>query len=399
MRYLSVLAMCVCVCVGFRPDVGAAATPSPFGVLPDFARGSDFSRAGGIALGPDGSLYVLQGPAGGQRLEVYSPAGQFARSIGAPDQFSGATDVEVDSGSNVYVADQDRVQKFDASGVLVDPRWGGAPATFLASGGGQVVTIRDQTLRRLTPSGELIAQQASPFGSLDIDDAGVVYVAAGQGVFAVSADGSRRMIGQVASPGRGAGVDEFSSPGPQGIAITDKGDLYAFDPLEARLLHFKTAGMYVSACGQTRFKRALEARALAASPDGTLFVVDRSVVRRFAPVAGRGQDGCLDQYVTLSRLVVKTARAGQVVRRSLRFRASASSAGTVRIYQLPQRKRLQPETGMPRRVVRKSLTLRPGANTVRLANLPRGRYRATVDAADNYGNSSNRRSVEFSAAR
>lgn len=374
----------------FAPSVADAGSPPPFAVLADFSPANDFADAGAIATGPDGNVYVVRFVAAGQRVDVFTGAGVLVRTIGAPGpnpgQFSSARDVDVDLSGGVYVTESDRVQKFDAGGALIDPNWGGRPVGSLAAGGEQVATIVGQQLRRLTRDGALITDQASPAGKLAMDAAGIAYVAGGQGLFAITASGARRTIGMVGPLGRSAYPDEFSSSGPTNVVVTPGGDLYVNDRAEHRLIRFRADGTYLATCGQARFDRQLEARSLATTPDGTLLVVDGGVVRRFGAKPVDARDGCLDQFVSLSRPSVKAAEKRGRSSRVL-LRSTVRAVATVRVYRLTS----SSKSRALRRVQRRVQTLRAGTTSVPIRALRPGRYRITVDASDAYGNVAARR--------
>lgn len=395
--FLAVLSLAL-----LTPGPSVAQSRPPFTVLPDFAAGTDFSDAGAIAAGPDDSVHVVRGRSGARRLEVFSAGGQFVRTIAAFDPSNGARDIDVDRDGNVYTTGQRRIQKFDASGALVDDDWSGGATFSLATGGGQVAVsgdpLRDQRLRRMTPAGQLMSIQMTPPASgIAMDRFETVYVASIFGLFAISPAGDRRSIGQVAPPGRGADPDEFSYVnGASGPVVTPGGDLYAVDLAESRILRFDPNGDFISSCGQTRFKRQLEPRSLAAMSDGSLLVVDGSVIRHFGIGRDGDPDGCLDQYVTPTRLSIERSRVRGELRHRLRVRSRARVTATLRLYRLVR------SSAGPVRAVRVKRTTRPlreGPNTVRIGRLKPGRYRITVDAADSYGNIAVRRFLEFSAAR
>ena len=368
--------------VAFAPPAEAAQARYAFAVLPDFSPGTDFSDAGAIAAGPDGGVYVVRRDvAGGQRIDVFTAAGEPVRTFGA-GQLSSARDVDVDAHGGVYVTETERVQKFDATGALVDSNWGGRPVESLAAAGERVATIARNELRRSTLDGAVIVDHLSPSRTLALDAAGTAYEAGNQGVFAIGLEGGRRTIGNLRPLGRSAYSGEFGNAGPTSVTVAASGDLYFYDVEERRLLHFDVYGTYLATCGRRRFNGQLLARGLAAMPDGTLLVVDGAVIRRFGPRATDLRQACLEQDISIARLAVKPAptpaRAGRLV-----VGSSVRATATVRIHRLSSRG--------PRRVHRRVHSLRPAANVLRIPALRAGRYRIAVDAADAYGNESVRR--------
>ena len=294
----------------------------------------------------------------------------------------------MDARGGVYVTETKRVQKFDASGALADPDWGGRPVESLAAAGEQVATIVGWEIRRSTPDGAAIIDQPSPTGRLAMDSSRTVYVAGNQGVFAISSGGERRTIGRLGPLGRSAYPDEFGNAGPSSVAVAASGDLYFYDVEERRLLHFDVDGTYLATCGRVRFNGQLLVGGLAAMPDGTLLAGAGAVIRQFGPRANDPRRGCLDQSVLIAPLAFRPAptpaRAGRLV-----VRSSVRATATVRIYRLGSRGRSR----TARRVYRRVRSLRAGANALRVPALSAGRYQITVDAADDYGNDAVRRPV------
>lgn len=368
-------------------------------ILPIFSPETNFSDAGAIAGAPDGSVYVLRFETAGQRVAVFSSAGELVRTVGAPGSepghFSTARDVDVDVRGDLYVTEQDRVQKFDSDGALIDPAWGNGPAESLATGGQQVATLSGQQLRRFSADGTLIAEQAAPAGSLAMDSSETVYVAGGQGVFAIKPDGTRRPIGKLGPQERSPRPDEFSSFGVTGAAVTTRGDLYVNDFAEHRFLRFRTDGTYLATCGQAEFGRRLKPRSLAAASDDTLLLVDAAAIRRFGPRAGSTQDGCLDQLVALARPEIRLTGPGISKRPEVILRSSVTATATIHVDRLPTKR----SANWPRRIQRIVVKLRPGRRSVSLRRLGRGRYRVAVEATDAYGSRGESQLTNFRVKR
>jgi tripartite motif-containing protein 71 len=85
----------------------------------------EFIRPGGIAIGRNGDIYMVD--TGDAKITRFSNSGQFITkwgSLGTGDgQFFEPINIAVDSKSNVYVTDNTRVQKFSNDGTFIKS-WG-----------------------------------------------------------------------------------------------------------------------------------------------------------------------------------------------------------------------------------------------------------------------------------
>jgi DNA-binding beta-propeller fold protein YncE len=110
------------------------------------SRGSEpgqFNLPVGIAIAPDGTVYVVDG--GNFRVEAFSPDGKFLRAFGEigrrSGQFARPKDVAIDREGNLYVTDSSfgNFQIFDATGQLLlyigDQGNEGGPAQFMLPSG------------------------------------------------------------------------------------------------------------------------------------------------------------------------------------------------------------------------------------------------------------------------
>lgn len=218
--------------------------------------GGKFDRPNGIAVAPDGDVYVVDAR---QRVVRLDAAGRFKAEWGregnGPGEFSNPVDVAVTPDGAVFVSDYDldRVQKFTADGkyLLQFGRSGAGPGEFDAPAG------------------------------LAVDGAGAVYVADfyHSRVHRFSGDGTfRAMIGH---PGRlGAGALHY----PTGLHATAAGSLLVADAYNYQLQWFDAAGRSVRRAGRHLFwlwPRPAASTAgfnvptgVTAGPDGLIHVAD-----------------------------------------------------------------------------------------------------------------------------
>ncbi|HLZ10866.1 MAG TPA: NHL repeat-containing protein, partial [Chloroflexota bacterium] len=174
-----------------------------------------FQQPKGMALGPDGNLYVADSQ--NHRIEVVTPTGQFVRAWGTkgkdPGQFNEPWGVAVSPQGMVYVADtwNHRVQEFSTDGKFIRT-WGGQPDGGPHSEDGQFFGPR----------------------AIAIDSAGNVYVTdtGNKRIEKFTADGA--FISSIGGPGSGAGF--FNEP--VGLAFDQSGNLFVADAWNQRVQKF-----------------------------------------------------------------------------------------------------------------------------------------------------------------
>lgn len=148
----------------------------------DAARDSKFYGPRGIAIGPDGNVFVTD--TGNKRVSVFDPTGKYLRQISSnltpdkitqgypfnqPGELNEPIGVAVDNSGNVYVADSlnKRIQKFDQTGkftaqwTVPGNNWdtGAYLEPFLAlDGQGNVYATAPtgQTVLKFSPTGQLL---------------------------------------------------------------------------------------------------------------------------------------------------------------------------------------------------------------------------------------------------
>jgi sugar lactone lactonase YvrE len=195
---------------------------------------AQFDTPSGVALGPDGALYVADtGNNAIRRVTVAGVVSTVAGGHGAgyrdglvlDAEFNGPIGVAVDSSGRIVVADtyNDRIRAID--------------------GGGTVTTIAGSGVRGLQDGPALLAQFDTPCG-IAIDRAGNIFVAdAGNGV-----------IRRIDTAGMVSTVEPRPPGGfllrPLGVAVSDSGVLYATDD-RGRIVEMTPAGATRVVAGST----------------------------------------------------------------------------------------------------------------------------------------------------
>ena len=176
----------------------------------DPANNSKFYGPRGVAIGPDGNVYVTD--TGNKRVSIFNPSGTFVRQISsgltadkiaqnypfnAPGEMNEPMGIAVDNSGNVYVSDRDnrRIQKFDSTGKPA-AQWpvptGGydtnaqytEPFLALDSAGNIYTTLPGSAkVAKLSPTGQLLGEKSAegaatlknPTG-LTVTSDGTIYV-------------------------------------------------------------------------------------------------------------------------------------------------------------------------------------------------------------------------------
>ena len=234
----------------------------------------EFHYPFGIAVGPDGSVYVADH--GNDRIQKFTNDGQFIIAWGGQGagdgQFDEPFDVAVDGSGSVFVVEvaNQRVQKFSGSGTFITKwgQYGTCDGQFTGSVGIGVdadgfVYVADQgnnRIQKFTNSGAFVTKWGSwntpcwpgdwegPYlNSGDIAAAnGSVFVSDqdNQGFKKFSTSG--QLENARGGPG-GSGNGQFSLP--WGITVDDAGQIYVCDVINNRIQVFSPNGSFLSVIG------------------------------------------------------------------------------------------------------------------------------------------------------
>jgi predicted membrane-bound mannosyltransferase/sugar lactone lactonase YvrE len=230
----------------------------------DSAPGGTFKEPWGIAVAPDGSVYVAD--TWNYRIQKFSAEGKFLTMWGeagqgdSPDAFWGPRGVAVDQKGNVYITDtgNKRVVVFDSKGKYITEfgSYGMDPGQFdepvgIAVDKNGAVYVADTWNKRIqvfTPDAGGITFTFSHTWNVDawdsestenkpflaVDNQSDVFVSDPSGfrILEFSSDGQIiRAFGQYSS-----GIDGFGNPG--GVAVDDSGHLWVMDSANSYVLRF-----------------------------------------------------------------------------------------------------------------------------------------------------------------
>jgi len=276
--------------------------------------GAELSAPRGLALAPDGSIYVadtgnsriVRFDANGNILTTWGSRTPDGQSPPAPGTFVEPWGVALDARGNVYVADtwNHRVQKFDENGKFL-LEWGssagtgGGPDRFwgprgIAAGADGRVYLTDTGNKRVVvfdANGKFLQEfNAEGDGSLD-EPVGVASGADGR-VYVADTWNLRVAVfsagGQFQTSWPVQGWSSDSLDNKPYIAVDAQGRMYVTDPEAYRVIVFSPAGEPLAVFGE--FGPEENAFGLpvgiASTADGTLWVLDAGNNRlaKFAPI-------------------------------------------------------------------------------------------------------------------
>ncbi len=267
----------------FAPATAFAADFNLVGQFGGSGSGSgQFFNVSNLALDSGNNVFVAD--PGNARIQRFTAGGAFSLAWGTAGQnkgqFSSPTGVDVDPAGNVYVADRGnhRVQKFNSSGVF-ERTWGssvtnsssGAPETCLAA-----ATICFGGTPGTDP-GEFSAPEA-----VAIDGAGNVFVSEFFGNRVQKFTPAGAPLAAWGSPGAAAG--QFARP--VGLAVNSSGEVYVADRDNNRVQRFSNTGAFLGSFGGQGVANGQMAgpEDVTVEPSGNVLVADLSNrrVQRFS---------------------------------------------------------------------------------------------------------------------
>ncbi len=241
--------------------------------IPDQQCNGQFAYPNGIAVAPDGSVYVTD--SNNNRIQKFDSNGNFIAKWGGycytdsnwdgiPDQlcdgqFNWPAAIAVAPDGAVYVVDNgnSRIEKFDGNGNFVS-KWGSYCSTDTNWDG--------------LPDQDCNGQFYYPY-SITTDADGFVYVADSGNQRIQKFDSNGIFVSKWGKGGSGPG--EFSWP--YGIAVAPGRSEYVYvaDNGNGRIQKFDTIGTYISEWGSSA-EQFTDPYSVAVSPDGSIYVADYS---------------------------------------------------------------------------------------------------------------------------
>jgi uncharacterized protein (TIGR03663 family) len=272
-----------------------------------------FNAPKGIAIGPDGNLYIADSQ--NHRVEVVSPNGTFIRAWGSQGtgagQFNEPWGIAVAPDGHVYVADtwNHRIQEFDATGHFIrafgstpvgqpglNPgQFYGPRAIAIDSQGNLYITdTGNKRVEKFSPTGTFLASFGAPGSDLGSFNEPVGIAIDSQGNFYVADTWNQRIekFGPDFTPLLSwpvEGWDSQSVTDKPYLAVDRAGHVYVTDPDGNHVLEYSSTGQLIAAWGSagSDLSSFQMPTGIAVDDQGNIYVTDsgNNRVMKFAPVS------------------------------------------------------------------------------------------------------------------
>jgi len=197
------------------------------------ACGVRLTRPLGVAVGPDGTVYVLDQD--DYRLLAVRPDGTESTLLGGPGaRLTFRRAFARDAAGNLFVADSEGVSRLDPAGTVVGVAGGGG-ADVGAGAPATSVRLREISAIAAGPGGVVYLAEGPRNRVLRLDPAGTIAVVAGTGLDGDTGDGG---------PATKANVE------PSGVAADDAGNLYIASQFAHRVRRVDAAGQITTFAGR-----------------------------------------------------------------------------------------------------------------------------------------------------
>jgi sugar lactone lactonase YvrE len=360
--------------------------------------------ADGVALGPAGSIYVLDHGDRDQPavlVKVYAPSGLLLRSWRVAANVFGPNNIAADSAGNVYVSaiSSPTVRKYSPTGQLLT-RWrvppSGSPGLDYVAGitvdprGNLLAWEGNGRLETFDGQGQLLASWSGVGGAPAVDPSGAVYVIKGRAI--VLLDASGHVVRQVAQVAFGGSL----VAGPAGT-------LYAVQRGH-RIVRFGTDGRFLGSVGSDR---RIDWVHIAVAADGSIYVPQWNPILRIAAVVKLAPITAVDTTPPSVSIDEASTPSPRLLTRLTYTLSEDSSLRIVIKRRAATKNRRNRYFGRyMHKLTLDRATTRAGTHTLaidwRAAGYQRrapGSYQLTLVARDDAGNESRPVRVAFSAAR